>query len=200
MEKQLLVATRNQGKVNEFSQMLANLDLNWLSLVDAGVGVEVEETGLTFRENAILKAQTYARLSGLMTLADDSGLVVDALAGAPGVHTARYGGVGLTSEERYQFLLENMQHVPWDERTARFQCVIVMADPDGKIVAESEGVCEGMIALEPAGSGGFGYDPVFYLPAYNKTMAQMGSVKHQISHRGRALRAIMPRLREILAG
>ncbi len=196
----LLVATHNQGKVREFAEMLGDMTIDWLSLSDVAVTEDVAETGSTFAENARLKAQAYAKKTSLLTLADDSGLEVDALDGAPGVYTARYGGPGLTHEARYRLLLHNLANVPQKERSARFRCVIALAAPDGRILAEAEGTCEGTIALEPAGQGGFGYDPVFYLPEYEMTMAQVGSaVKHQISHRGQALRAIEGRLRAILA-
>lgn len=200
MIKKLLVATHNKGKVAEFAQMLAGLELDWLNLDDAGVTRDVEESGETFRENATLKAQTYAAETGLFTLADDSGLEVDALDGRPGVYTARYGGQGLTHAQRYHLLLKNMQNVPWEARTARFRCVIALAAPQGALLGTADGTCEGMIALAPAGDGGFGYDPIFYLPDRGVTMAQVeAAVKHQISHRGRALRAIEPLLRKILA-
>jgi XTP/dITP diphosphohydrolase len=126
-------------------------------------------------------------------------LEVDALNGAPGVYTARYGGKGLTAVQRYQKLLADMANVPTPQRTARFRCVIVLAAPDGTILGESEGVCEGWIAQTPVGDNGFGYDPVFYLPQFNQTMAQLPAAqKHQISHRGRAVQAIVPRLRQAL--
>ena len=195
----LLVATHNQGKVPEFAEILQDLAIEWLSLDDVGVGQDVEETGRTFRENSVLKARAYAAETGLLTLADDSGLAVDALDGAPGVYTARYGGEGLTAVQRYQKLLNDIKNVPEPRRTARFRCVIVLAAPDGTILGESEGVCEGRIALEPVGDNGFGYDPVFYLPQFNKTMAQLPAAqKHQISHRGQAVQAIVPRLRKLL--
>lgn len=201
MDKKLLVATHNQGKVNEFAQMLADLDVTWLSLDDVGVMQDVAETGNTFRDNAILKAQAYALETGMLTLADDSGLEVDALGGQPSVYTARYGGKGLSPSERYYLLLANMRQVAPADRTARFRAAIVLAQADGTIVGEAEGVCEGLIATEPAGEGGFGYDPVFYLPEWGMTMAQVGSaVKHQISHRGQALKKIEPVLRALLVG
>lgn len=200
MVKKLLVATHNQGKVVEFAEMLAGLDVAWLGLADAGVTMDVAETGRTFRENALLKARAYAAETGLLTLADDSGLEVDALEGRPGIYTGRYGGEGLTYAQRYRLLLHQLEEVPWPARTARFRCLIVLVAPDGTLLAESEGVVEGLIAREAAGEGGFGYDPVFYLPEKGKTMAQLDSaVKHQISHRGRALRAIEPRLRQLLS-
>jgi XTP/dITP diphosphohydrolase len=197
--KKLLVATHNHGKLQNFADMLQDLAIEWLSLDDVGVVQDVEETGRTFRENSVLKARAYAAETGLLTLADDSGLEVDALDGAPGVYTARYGGEGLTAVQRYQKLLNDLKTLPDAQRTARFRCVIVLAAPDGTILGESEGVCEGRIAQAPAGDNGFGYDPVFYLPQFQQTMAQLPAAqKHQISHRGQAVQAIVPRLRELL--
>jgi XTP/dITP diphosphohydrolase len=199
MTQTLLVATHNKGKVAEFAEMLADLDVAWLSLDDAGITDDVEETGDTFQANAELKALAYANQTGLLTLADDSGLEVDALNGQPGVYTARYGGPGLNHVDRYQLLLQNLQGVPPAERTARFRCVIALAGPAG-VIGTAVGVCEGQIAYEPAGSGGFGYDPVFFLPERGLTMAQVPSAtKHQISHRGQALQAITPLLRQTIA-
>lgn len=201
MTPKILVATHNQGKVREFADLLADLSLEWLSLADVGVQTEVVETGQTFRENAILKAQAYAQETGLLTLADDSGLEVDALGGAPGVYSARYGGADLTHAQRYGRLLQALAGVPWAERTARFCCVIAVASPEGALLREAQGVCEGQIALEPVGTGGFGYDPVFYLPQLGQTMAQLeAAVKNQISHRGRALQAIEADLRHLVGG
>lgn len=198
-QRKILVATHNKGKVAEYADMLTNLAVEWLTLDDVGVVEDVAETGDTFRTNAALKAKAYAAKTGLLTLADDSGLVVDALDGAPGVKTARYGGAGLSHAQRYRLLLINMRDVPWEQRTARFCCVIVLAAPDGTILDEADGTCEGMIAFAPAGNGGFGYDPVFYVPEREKTMAQLPvAEKHQISHRGQALAQLAPRLRTLL--
>ncbi len=197
--QQLLVATHNKGKVAEFAEMLADLDVAWLSLDDVGITEDVEETGETFQANAELKALAYASQTGLLTLADDSGLEVDALDGQPGVYTARYGGPGLTHADRYHLLLRNMRDVAPAERTARFRCVIVLANA-AEVIGTAVGVCNGRIAQSPAGNGGFGYDPVFFLPELGVTMAQVPStVKHQISHRGQAMKAITPLLRQILA-
>lgn len=197
-KRRLLVATHNKGKVAEYADILGR-QLDWLSLDEAGIGEEVAETGDTFRENAILKAQAYATQSGLLTLADDSGLEVDALGGRPGVLTARYGGPGLSFAERYGRLLAELADVPWEWRTARFQCVVALAGPDSSLLGTAEGVCEGFIALEPAGDAGFGYDPVFFFPELGLTMAQLSpEVKHAISHRGRAVRAIAPLLSSLI--
>ncbi len=180
---------------------LRQLELDWLSLDDAGVTDDVEETGGSFLANAVLKAQAYAAATGLLTMADDSGLEVDALDGAPGIYTARYGGPGLTPAQRYEHLLRKLNGVPWAHRSARFRCVIALAAPDRSVLSTADGVCEGIIALEPIGEGGFGYDPIFFLPERGLTMAQLPSAeKHAISHRGRALQALEPALKNILQG
>ena len=193
MVKKLLIATRNSGKIREFSRMLSKLSTDLVfdvvGLDDLRIDIEVEETGSTFEENAVLKARQYADASGEVTLADDSGLVVDALNGAPGVLSARYGGDGLDDEERVNLLLENMHEVPGWQRTARFVAVIALVGPGvpGGLVT-SEGVVEGAIMHEPIGHDGFGYDPVFWIPRCTKTTAQMSaSEKDAISHRGIAL-------------
>lgn len=199
MTKTLLVATHNPGKVAEYADMLSDLDIKWQSLDDIGLTQEVDESGLTFLENAKLKAAAYAQATGLLTLADDSGLEVDALDDAPGVLTARFGGPDLSSKERYEFLLAKLAGVPPLERKARFVCVIALAGANGQILATAGGAVAGLIAQHPAGEGGFGYDPVFYLPEKECTMAQLpAETKHALSHRGEALRVIEPQLRTIL--
>ncbi|MCB0011924.1 MAG: RdgB/HAM1 family non-canonical purine NTP pyrophosphatase [Anaerolineales bacterium] len=201
MSKTLLIATHNRGKVKEIARMLAAEAVEFLTLADLDIDHDVEETAPDFLGNARLKAEAYARMSGYLTLADDSGLEVDALGGAPGVHTKRYGGAELDDEGRYRHLLANLAAVPTGERGARFRCVMVLAGPDGAELGWAEGVCEGRIAGEPAGANGFGYDPVFYLPELDRTMAQLtGAEKNERSHRGRALAAIAPLLKEQLAG
>jgi XTP/dITP diphosphohydrolase len=195
----LLVATHNKGKVAEYADILGDSGIDWLTLDEAGITDDVAETGDTFRANAILKAVAYAQQSGLLTLADDSGLEVDALGGRPGVLTARYGGPGLTAADRYHLLLRELGDMPDEERAARFHCVVALAGPDGTLLGTADGVCEGRIAHAPAGEGGFGYDPVFYLPGRGLTMAQLpADEKHRLSHRGRAARAIAPLLRRAL--
>lgn len=198
MTTRLLIATHNEGKVLEIVDLLADLDLELVRLQDVGIEWEVAETGETFHENACQKAQTYAAAARLLTLADDSGLEVDALDGRPGVHTSRYGGQGLDSEQRYRLLLQNMRDVPWPERTARFRCVAALSDGE-ETVATSEGVVEGRIALAPAGDGGFGYDPVFYVTEEGETMARLPiEKKNRLSHRARAIMAIKPHLARYL--
>jgi XTP/dITP diphosphohydrolase len=179
--------------------MFADFKLDWIGLGDLEIDLKIAETGATFQENAIIKATGYAAASGFLTLADDSGLEVDALNGRPGVNTARYGGLGLTPVQRYELLLENLESVPMAERSARFRCVIALASGEG-VLGTAAGICEGWIAQEPAGTGGFGYDPIFLLPDRMKTMAELPAVeKHLISHRGQAIAEIAPLLRQVLA-
>jgi len=195
----LLIATNNQGKLREYLALLEGLPLELTYLAKEGIHLKVEETGKSFTENAILKARTYAEASGLVTLADDSGLEVDALGGEPGIQSARYGGLK-TDEERYRLLLKRLEGVPWEKRSARFRCVIAIAFPGGE-VHTFEGSCEGMINFEPRGQYGFGYDPVFYLPEYGLTMAELPpEEKNRISHRARALRKARLFLEQLCAG
>lgn len=189
---ELLIATGNPGKVREYDELLAGLPITCISPADIGIHLQVDEGGTTYEENATLKAVAFARASGRVTLADDSGLEVDALGGRPGVHSARYGGPGLGDADRWRSLLEELGDVPWERRTARFRCVIAVASPDGEVTTVN-GTCEGIIAFGAAGDGGFGYDPVFYLPDHGCTMAQLpAGAKNQISHRGRAAQAARP--------
>jgi XTP/dITP diphosphohydrolase len=195
----ILLATHNRGKLREFAEILADLPVEWITLDDAGIREEAEETGQTFEENARIKAEFYGRLTGLPTLADDSGLEVDALDGAPGVYSARYSGANATDQDRYRLLLKNMESVPQDQRSARFRCVIALARPDGQMIT-ADGRVEGEIGSEPRGTHGFGYDPVFWLPEYAASLAELGpEIKNKISHRARAVEAIRPALEALLA-
>ncbi len=185
----LLIATTNPGKVGEYQHLLNGLDYELVSLSEVGITQEVAETGVTYEENALLKAREYAALSGLLTLADDSGLEVDALGGRPGVHSARYAP---DSPARIRQLLAEMRDIPVGERTARFQCVIALAWPDGRTEI-TRGTCEGQIAMEARGANGFGFDPVFYVPESGLTMAELPeSFKNLISHRARAAQKMRP--------
>ncbi len=193
----LLIATQNLGKVREFRFLLAPLKARLCFPPELGLQVEVPEDGTTYADNARQKALAYARASGLLTLADDSGLEVDALDGAPGVRSARYAPGH--DADRVAALLAQLRDVPWGQRTARFRCVVVIATLVGELYS-AEGVCEGLIAFETAGRGGFGYDPAFYLPDYGCTMAQLPQVeKNRISHRARAVEAAVPILCRLLA-
>ncbi|MCS5695277.1 XTP/dITP diphosphatase [Desulfofundulus thermocisternus] len=192
----LVLATRNPGKVRELSQLLSPLGYEVLSLEHFPGVPEVVEDGATFKDNAVKKATAVARHTGQLALADDSGLEVDYLGGAPGVRSARFAGEGHDDRANNEKLLRLLAGVPPEKRTARFRCVVAVATPEGKVLT-TEGTCEGIIAEEPRGEGGFGYDPLFYVPSCGKTFAELEpEVKNRISHRGRAL-ALM---REILAG
>lgn len=182
----VILASKNQHKLTELSSILSKLGFEIALESDYGLDIEVEETGVTFEENSLLKAEAVMKASGMPVLADDSGLMVDALSGAPGVYSARYGNKGSDSE-RTAYLLENMKDVPDTQRGAKFVCVITCLFPDGrKIVARGE--CPGVIARAPKGENGFGYDPVFYLPEYGMTYAELpAEQKNAISHRARAL-------------
>ena len=193
---EMLVATQNPGKVEEFRSLLAPLQARICFPSELNLEIDVPEDGSTYTDNARQKALAYMDASGLLTLADDSGLEVDALGGKPGIRSARYA-LGHDAD-RVVALLEQLRHVPCGQRTARFRCVVVIATPTGKIY-DAEGICEGRITFEPAGQGGFGYDPVFYLPSYDCTMAQLDpEEKNRVSHRARAVDAAVPILRRLL--
>ena len=202
MSQKLLIATHNQGKVREYRALLSDLPRDVTYLDAEGITFEAEETGATFADNAVQKARAYATATGFLTWADDSGLDVDALDGAPGVLSARYGAPeARTDEDRYRLLLAKLAGVPEAARTARFHCVVALVWPDGQ-VHTVDGVCEGRIGLEPRGSHGFGYDPIFLVAegGYAQTMAELDPAhKNTISHRGRAAQAAKRVLRESFA-
>ena len=192
----LVLASKNQKKLVEMNDILSHLGIEVCSEAEAGVDLEVEETGTTFEENSLLKAKAVMEASGLPAIADDSGLCVDALNGAPGVYSARYGGEGLDDAGRYRMLLANMPK--GQPRTAKFVSVITCCFPNGNVLT-ARGECPGTIAFAPMGEGGFGYDPVFFLPKLKKTFAQLtAEEKNAISHRGRALEAFQAKLEEYL--
>jgi XTP/dITP diphosphohydrolase len=196
----LLIATNNKHKVGEYQEIFAPLPVTLVTLAEAGITLDPEETGVTFAENAVLKAQAFAQVSHLPVLADDSGLEVDALGGEPGVYSARYANTAKDDHvERYQLVLQKLaeRNVPWAERTGRFRCVVALATPE-KLIGTAEGTIEGFISYEPKGKNGFGYDPIFFVPQFNQTLAQMSSEeKHNISHRGRAARAAIPLIEQL---
>jgi XTP/dITP diphosphohydrolase len=197
----LLVATNNPGKIREYRELLEGLPetVDMTFPAQEGIDLEVEESGDTFAENARIKATAYAQASGLLTLADDSGLEVDALGGAPGVRSARYAGPGATDADRYRKLLAELAGIPPGQRAARFRCVVALALPDGPIYT-ADGTCEGEIGFTARGEHGFGYDPVFIVEGYGgKTLAELGpEEKNRISHRARAVEAALPALRQLL--
>jgi len=191
--RKLVVATTNQGKAREVAQLLEGLPYEIVSLAGYPDAPDVDETGSTFVENAVQKATAYARFTGELTIADDSGLEVDALDGAPGVFSSRFAP---TDPERNAKLLDLIKDVPDQNRTARFRCAVAVAEPDGG-VQTCEGAVEGRIAREPKGANGFGYDPIFYVPELAKHMAELeASEKNAVSHRGSALRTA----RKLLTG
>ena len=194
----LVLASKNAHKLVEMGDILSQLGVEVVLESEAGVDVDVEETGATFEENAYLKAHAVMEASGLPAIADDSGVCVDALSGAPGVYSARYGGPELDDVGRYRLLLENMRGAR--DRTAHFTSAIACVFPNGDTI-EAEGICPGMIAYAPQGDGGFGYDPVFFLPQLRKTYAQLTpEEKAAVSHRGKALEVFDQKLREYLKG
>jgi XTP/dITP diphosphohydrolase len=196
----LLIASANKGKVAEYRALLDGVDCELLSLADAGLDGDIEETGTTYEENARLKAVTCAQRSGLLTLADDSGLEVDALWGEPGIRSARYAGEKATDSERVAHLLSKLEDVPDEQRGARFVCVIAIATPEGE-VTYCNGECRGSIVTEPRGAKGFGYDPSFLVPEFGVTMAELPpELKNRISHRGRAAAAAREVLRRFIDG
>lgn len=198
----ILIGTANPGKLREYRELLAGVPATFISAADAGLAsLEIDESAATFTDNALIKARAYAQGSGLLTLADDSGLAVDALDGAPGVRSARYGGNGLDDAGRRRHLLAALADVPAGQRAARFVCVIALVDPRGRHADSlTEGTVEGRIAFEDRdGPTGFGYDAVFIPEGYTDTFAQLpASIKHEMSHRGRAARQMVPVLRRLL--
>lgn len=196
---QLVLATRNRGKVRELKDLLAGLPLEVKSIEDFPELPELRETGTSFRENARSKALTVYQYTKLPSIADDSGLEVDVLQGAPGVYSARYAGANASDAENNRKLLADLTGVPPEERSARFRCVICLVLP-GIIIEYTEGICEGRIGLEPRGKNGFGYDPIFLVgPDFQKTMAELElEEKNAISHRSKAYRRLQPLLLERL--
>lgn len=197
---QIVLGTRNRKKGEELVDLLASLGIELKTLADFPAAIEVEETGNSFAENAQLKAVMQARHLNRWVLGEDSGLVVPALDGAPGIYSARYAGSQATDEENNRRLLEQMAAVPWERRQAHYVCHITLADPAAQIRAESEGECHGRIRFEAAGTNGFGYDPLFEIREYHKTFGQLGpAVKGVLSHRARAIRLMRPQLEALVA-
>jgi len=194
MMRKLLLATNNKGKVREYKSLLQGIPYEIATLAEQGITTDVEEVGETLEENARLKATTLAKESGLLSLADDSGLEIDALGGEPGPMSRRHAGEGATDADRIDHLLARLKDAPGEKRTARFRCVIAIASPDG-VVRLCSGECRGLIITEPKGENGFGYDPIFYVPELGRTMAELPvEEKNRISHRARAV----AKAREIL--
>ena len=198
MEQKIVFATGNEGKMREVRLILQDLGFPVLSMKEAGVSLDIEENGTTFAENAMIKARAVWEKTGGIVLADDSGLVVDYLGGEPGVYSARYLGEDTSYEIKNQAIIDSLADAKEEERTARFVSAIAAVLPDGSELV-TEGTVEGLIVHEPAGNGGFGYDPIFYLPEYGVTSAEIPiEKKNEISHRGKALEAMKIKLRERL--
>lgn len=197
--KKFIAATKNKGKLKEIEEILSGLPFEVISMEEAGVLDDIEEYGSTFEENALIKAREVYKATNEMVMADDSGLEVDYLDGAPGIYSSRFAGEGASDEDRNNKLLSLLEGVPFEERKARFVCVIAVILPGGEEFTV-RGTCEGYIGFEPQGTNGFGYDPLFYVPEYDMTSAQMeSSKKHEISHRGKALRMMVEELKERLS-
>lgn len=196
--RRLLLSTNNPDKVREFTQILAGLPLEIVTPVQLGLKLEVAETGDTFAENAALKAQAFHEATGLLSLSDDSGLEVDALSGAPGVYSARYGGLP-DGEAKNRFLLQQMEGVPWERRHCRYVAEVAIVDEVGRL-HRCRGILKGKVAMEPRGQGGFGFDPIFFVPSEGCTVAEMApEEKHRISHRGKAGRCARRVIEKILS-
>jgi XTP/dITP diphosphohydrolase len=196
--RQLIFATGNEGKLKEIRRILEDLDVEVLSLKEAGIQVEIEENGSTFTENAIIKAREIMMLTGMLTLADDSGLEVDCLNKEPGIYSARYLGENTSYDIKNKAILDRMKETQGRERSARFVCAIAALFPDGTCLNTLE-TMEGQIADTIAGTGGFGYDPIFYLPEYECTAAELSmDKKNEISHRGKALREMKEKLKNYI--
>ena len=190
MEHKIIFATGNEGTLRVIREILKELQVPVLSMKEAGVSLNIEENGSTFAENAEIKARAVWNCTGGIVLADDSGLVVDALGGEPGVYSARYMGEDTSYEIKNREIIRRLEAVSGQDRSARFVCIIAAVLPDGT-VRKTEGTMDGVIAMEPAGEEGFGYDPILYIPEYGKTGAQLTmEEKNAISHRGKALRAM----------
>jgi XTP/dITP diphosphohydrolase len=189
LEETLLVATTNQGKLREIRELLAGIPVRLMTLADVPPAEPPEETGATFEDNARLKAMYYAIHAGIATVAEDSGLEIDALDGAPGVYSARYGGEDSSYPEKFAMIEAALARVPARPRTARFVCALALASPT-RVLFEARGTVEGEIAREARGADGFGYDPIFFYPPFGSTLAEAGARKSEVSHRSRAFRAL----------
>lgn len=197
MKKRIIFATSNEGKMKEIRLIMEDSDYEVISLKEAGVNADIEENGTTFEENAVIKAKAIAQLTGLCTLADDSGLEIDYLDKAPGIYSARFLGENTSYDKKNNYILDQLLGVELAQRTARFVCAIAYAQPDG-VVMTTRGTIEGFIGEEIRGENGFGYDPIFMVPEYGKTTAELSiDEKNKISHRAKALRAMKEKLPKV---
>ena len=196
---EIVIATHNNNKIFEIKQLMANIPIKFITLQELGVTTTVEENGHTLQENAVIKSKQYAKLTGLNCLSDDSGLMVDALNGRPGVHSARYGGPNATSSQQCNSLIQEMSNVPWENRQAEFRCTFALYVADHNQLIITHGICKGLITETSRGSNGFGYDPIFYILDHSCTMAELDqNTKNQISHRALAATAMKTNISNLL--
>ena len=198
MADRIIFATGNEGKMKEIKMILGDLEIPVISMKEAGIAADIDENGTTFEENAVIKAKTICEMTGELVLADDSGLEIDALNKEPGVYSARYMGENTSYHIKNANLIQRLEEVPDEKRTARFVCAMAAAFPDGRTIT-TRGTIEGRIGYEERGENGFGYDPIFYLPEYGCSTAELSlEKKNQLSHRGKALRAMRQKLKVYL--
>ena len=196
----IVIATHNNHKSIELLKLMSNLPITWMTLRDLEIDTIVEETGTTIQENATLKAREYARLTRMYTLADDSGLAIEALNGRPGVYSSRYGGNDISSKQQRELLLKELYSISWTNRKAYFRCTLALANPYGTDITVANGVCQGLITMSDRGTKGFGYDPIFYVPHQSCTMAEMdANTKNRIGHRGKATHKMKGQISKLIS-
>ena len=196
----IVIATHNNHKSIELLKLMSNLPITWMTLRDLEIDTIVEETGTTIQDNAILKAREYARLTRMYTLADDSGLAVEALNGRPGVYSARYGGNDISSKQQRELLLKELYSISWTNRKAYFRCTLALANPYNTDITVTNGVCQGLITTSDRGTKGFGYDPIFYVPHQSCTMSEMDAdTKNRIGHRGKATHKMKGQISKLIS-
>ena len=196
----IAIATHNNHKSIELLKLMSNLPITWMTLRDLEIDTIVEETGTTIQDNAILKAREYARLTRMYTLADDSGLAVEALNGRPGVYSSRYGGNDISSKQQRELLLKELYSISWTNRKAHFRCTLALSNPYGTDITVANGVCQGLITMSDRGTKGFGYDPIFYVPHQSCTMAEMDAdTKNRVGHRGKATHKMKGKISKLIS-
>ena len=196
----IVIATHNNHKSIELLKLMSSLPITWMTLRDLEIDTIVEETGTTIQENATLKAREYARLTRMYTLADDSGLAIEALNGRPGVYSSRYGGNDISSKQQRELLLKELYSISWTNRKAYFRCTLALSNPYGTDITVANGVCQGLITMSDRGTKGFGYDPIFYVPHQSCTMAEMDTdTKNRVGHRGKATHKMKGQISKLIS-
>jgi len=196
----IVIATHNNHKSIELLKLMSSLPITWMTLRDLEIDTIVEEIGTTIQENATLKAREYARLTKMYTLADDSGLAIEALNGRPGVYSSRYGGNDISSKQQRELLLKELYSISWTNRKAYFRCTLALANPYGTDITVANGVCQGLITMSDRGTKGFGYDPIFYVPHQSCTMAEMDTdTKNRVGHRGKATHKMKGQISKLIS-